>query len=136
MSREPRPRSRLASTVVVATLAAVACNHARPEVVVEPPSTHSSPRRGTPVRIDGPGKSPMRPGDSVVIILNDREAWRGVYDPHPRHGELQAALDHLIPGTDSIVSSDVWTGRDVAAKYHVGGTRPSAIMIRTVPPPE
>jgi len=76
-------------------------------------------------------------GDTLVIIVNDREAWRGKYDPcHPSPGRYAAALDHVIPATDSVVSLFVEHGPEAAARYHVGGTRVTAYVIRTAPPPE
>jgi len=117
---------------VVLTLGANACH--RPSSMDQRAST--APVRGTTVRIDGPGSFSLHQGDSVVVIVNDREAWRGSYDSTGRFSDLQAVLNHLVPGTDSVLSTDVWIGRDVAARYRVGGKHPGVILIRTAPPPE
>lgn len=74
--------------------------------------------------------------DSLIIIVNDHEAWRGVYDPCHASPGRRAALDHVIPGTDSVVSVEFRTGPFVALTYHIGGKGPAAYIIRTVPPPE
>lgn len=90
----------------------------------------------TRIHIDGPGMNTPNLGDSLVLVVNDHEVWRGVYDPcHPSPGR-SAALDHVIPATDSVISLYYLHGPDVAAKYHIGGQGPSAYIIRTSPPPE
>jgi len=77
-----------------------------------------------------------RRGDSLVIVVNDREAWRGVYDPCRPFQGRSAALEHAIPATDSVISVMFLHGPDVSAKYHIGGMGPAAYVIRTAPPPE
>lgn len=90
----------------------------------------------TRIHIDGPYMGIPHLGDSLIYIVNDREVWRGVYNPcHPTPGR-SAALDHVIPATDSVVSLYYMHGPDVAARYHIGGKAPSAYVIRTAPPPE
>lgn len=91
---------------------------------------------GTRIHIDGPYMGIPHLGDSLIFIVNDREVWRGVYDPcHPTPSR-RAAVDHAIPATDSVVSLYYQRGLSVAEKYHIGGQGPAAYIIHTAPPPE
>lgn len=131
---------RLASTLVVASIIVDACHHTPGPPYAATPEECRAARadeRSGVIHIDGPRMNMPRLGDSLVLIVNDREAWRGVYDPcHPTAGHYAAALDHLIPATDSVVSFVIEHGPDVTATYHIGGRRPVAFVIRTAGPPE
>jgi hypothetical protein len=127
------PRAIAPPALLLTSLAVVACHGASS---MDQRASAAAPTRAARVRIDGAGAFSLHSGDSVVIILNDREAWRGVFDSTGRSTDLQGVLNRLVPGTDSVLSADLWTDRDVAARYHLGGRRPSVILIRTAPPPE
>jgi len=139
MSSAAMRRVRYVSTLLVASMIVGACHRAppRPEAQTAAACLAEQERESdTRIHIDGPYMSTPRLGDSVIYIVNDREVWRGVYDPcHPSPGR-HAALDHSIPATDSVVSLFVEHGREAAARYHIGGSRVTAYVIRTAPPPE
>lgn len=129
----------LGGAFVVVAFALGACHRAPP---TPDPSTTEDCRAArareadTRIHIDGPYMSTPHVGDSLIYVVNDREVWRGVYDPcHPSPGK-SAAIDHVIPGTDSVVSLYYQRGPDVAARYHIGGKGPAAYIIHTAPPPE
>lgn len=128
----------MGSALLFASLSVDACHRAPPGAI---PQT-GAPCRATQqhddgrIHIDGPGMNTPDIGDSLVIVVNDHEAWRGVYDPcHPSPGR-DAALDHVIPATDSVISLEFVHGPDVGARFHIGGKRAAAYVIRTAPPPE
>lgn len=130
---------RVGSMLAVATLGVGACHRARP---IPDPRAFDDCRAArareadTRIHIDGPYMGIPHIGDSLIYVVNDREVWRGVYDPcHPSPGKT-AAIDQVIPGTDSVVSLQYLRGASVTAKYHIGGRGPSAYIIRTAPPPE
>lgn len=87
------------------------------------------------IRIDGSGSFSLHRGDSLVVLVNDREWWRGVYDPCRRVDGLENALRRAVPATDSVLSTQFLVGRDLGAAYHVGG-RAGVLLLRTAPPPE
>lgn len=89
------------------------------------------------IHIDGARMNAPHLGDTLVLVVNDREAWRGLYDPcHPSAGRYSAALEHVIPATDSVISFEIEHGPEAAARYHVGWNRVTVYVIRTAPPPE
>ena len=129
----------LTGAVLAVSIAVDACHRAPPN---PDPRTSADCLRAqareddTRIHIDGRYMALPRLGDSVIYIVNDREVWRGAYDPCHPSPERRAALDHVIPATDSVVSLCVEHGPEAAARYHVGGTRMMAYIIRTAPPPE
>lgn len=133
-------RAQRASALIVASMSLAACHRAPAPPYEATPAECRAAREyenGRVVHIDGPRMNMPQSGDTLVIIVNDREAWRGTYDPcHPAPGHYAAALDHVIPATDSVVSFVIEHGAAAAARYHVGGTRVTAYVFRTAPPPE
>lgn len=76
-----------------------------------------------------------RRGDSLVFILNGREAWRGMYDPCVPADRHPPKFDTAVQVTaaDSVASLEVLQGRSVAERFHVGGAHVTVIVIGTVP---
>ena len=132
-------RVRLMGALLVASIAVDACHRAppNPDSRASADCLRAQAREGdTRIHIDGRYMGMPRQGDSVIYVVNDREVWRGVYDPCHPSPERRAALDHVIPATDSVVSLFVEHGVEAASRYHVGGTHVVVYIIRTAPPPE
>lgn len=74
-------------------------------------------------------------GDSLVFVVNGREAWRGVYDPCVRADLHPPKVDAAVQVTaaDSVALLEVLRGPDVAERFHVGGAHVTVIVIGTVP---
>lgn len=131
-------RPQVVNGLVLASLALVACHRAAPSAdphgvaACRAAQWHDDGR----IHIDGPGSFTFLDGDSLVLIVNDREWWRGVYDPCDTPRSFVTALRRAIPPTDSVLSAEALIGRAAVDRYRVGGKHPDALVIRTAPPPE
>ena len=83
------------------------------------------------VRIDGPGAWGPRLDDSVVLVVDGEERWRGVYagcQPPALTGAMHVSLPQPA---DSVESIRVIWGDSVRMLFGIGGKWPSAVLIRT-----
>lgn len=112
-----------------------ACNRVPSPVAAKPLRICAPPAAVAPaghIRIDswfGPTVN-----DSLVVIVNGREEWRGLYVlcTDKRAGAVSSTTWRLA-ATDSIRSLYVIRGDTVRRSFHIGGIKPSAMIIETEP---
>lgn len=129
---------------VVASLVAMAACHRTPVTSLDPAHSRAcadelARERDTSLHIDGPYMSMPQRGDSVVIIVNDHEEWRGVYDPCVRPFPL-SRVAVTQPGragavTDTTTSLDIVRGAEAAARFRIATARAVAYVVHTTSHP-
>jgi hypothetical protein len=82
------------------------------------------------VRIDG--WFGPRLNDSLVIVVDGRERWRGLYRLCSEAPALSARVAWMPATADSVRSVQVVHGAAARQTYGIGGTRPSALLIETL----
>ena len=124
---------RVSSRVVAVSFGLLACHRAHQSAAVS--STFCAPSQATPaeerIRIDGPGAFGPRLNDSLLVVVDGRERWRGVYAICPSSRNLQSAIFDWLPPADSIVSVEVIKSGEARKTYGIGGAAPSVLLIRT-----
>lgn len=85
------------------------------------------------VRIDGPGSFHAMPDDSVVVVVDGVERWRGVYAAFvaPRTFGVDTEAWEIPQSADSVQGLLLLKGDSARVLYCVGGRRPLAWIIRT-----
>lgn len=85
------------------------------------------------VRIDGPGSFHTRPDDSVVVVVDGAERWRGAYAAFvaPRTFGVDTEAWETPQSADSVKGFLLLQGDSARVLYSVGGRRPLAWIIRT-----
>jgi hypothetical protein len=116
----------------IGLLMSTACRNRQAPVAITPPTRAydaciAANAKRTPKL--GRGSFGERMGDSLLLMINGREAWRGRYAPCV----LELAVDRSPAAADSVRDVVLDNGSDVAARYGIGGPRPAAILITTVP---
>lgn len=91
------------------------------------PAAEVEARTSGRLRIDGPGAWGPSFGDSVVLVVDGVERWRGTYEAC-RDGR---AASPLLRTADSVVSVMVVRGDSARGRYRIGGARPSAVLVET-----
>lgn len=136
-----RSIATLAPAALVYSLAA--CHHGRHTTLASDPA-HSpacideiARERDTAIHIDGPYMNLPQRGDSVVIVVNDREEWRGVYDPcahdFPLRRGTPNGTERAAAATDAVTSLEIVHGRDAATRFGIGTAHAVAYVIRATP---
>jgi hypothetical protein len=88
-----------------------------------------SPARGGGIRLDGPGSGGAHLFDSLVVVVNGTERWRGYRDGCENGYDVD--FGGLIAPSDSVVGLELQHGERVRSKYHVSGEQPVAMVIET-----
>ena len=93
---------------------------------------------GTPNSVLCPVRAvELKACDSVVIVVNDREEWRGVYDPcahdFPLRRGTPNGTERAAAATDTVTSLEIVHGRDAATRFGIGTAHAVAYVIRATP---
>lgn len=109
-----------------------ACHRAPvPADVTEPlcaPPAVVDVRTSARLHLDGPGAWLPGLGDSVVLVVDGLERWRGTYETC--RPERVASL--LPRRADSVVSVVVVRGDSARLRFGIGGARPAAVLVQTL----
>ncbi len=121
----------LLAAAVSSTVPAAARAQTPLRATVSPPPTCAPPAAQAPagrVRIDG--WFGPRVNDSLIIVVDGTERWRGLYrlcSESPASG----TVPWLPASSDSIRNLSVISGDTVRATFHLGGSHPSVMIIET-----
>jgi len=121
----------LLAAAASSTVSAAARAQTPPRATVSPPPTCAPPAAQVPagrVRLDG--WFGPRVNDSLIIVVDRTERWRGLY--HLCSESPASETVPWLPGSsDSIRNISVISGDTVGATFHLGGSHPSAMIIET-----
>jgi hypothetical protein len=70
----------------------------------------------------------LRLFDSLVVLVNGTEIWRGYRECADGY---DVVFGTLMPPPDSVVGGGIEHGEQVRSKYHIGGIMPVAMVIET-----